>query len=131
MAISQAVVRTFRKDDGGMAWDEAFKRASSYFLWLVVWSFLAELILVTGVVIMTWGLDDLASRKAGVALGIGLIMGGGALVTVTAVAVWIKATTDAVADHVEQRLVARLGNPPGPVERSHGPWSHLLKMHVE
>ncbi len=90
----------------GMPWGEAFGRASRYLVWLIMWAFLSEGLLVGGVIFLTWGIEDFESRKASVALGIGLLVWGLGLMTVTGIALWIKASTDALADHVERRIVA-------------------------
>ena len=123
MTISQAVTRAFRKDARGMPWSEAFERASSYLVWLVIWSFMAEGILVAGVMFISWALGDFETRKAGLSLGIALVMGGGAMMTVTTIAVWIKASTDALADHVEQRIGSRLGQRSAEVAPANGNYS--------
>ena len=92
----------------GMAWGEAFRRASNYVVRLIMWAFLSEILLIAGVLFLSWGLEDLEARKAAFAAGIGLLGWGVALLTVTGIAVWIKASTDAVTDHVEGRTLASL-----------------------
>ena len=111
VAIGGVVRKALLTERVGMPWSEAFARASTYLVWMVVWSLLAEVVLVTGLLFISWGLEDTESRKAGMVLGVGLMVGGAALMTVSALAAWIKASTDAIADHVEERLGSRRVRP--------------------
>ena len=100
----------FQLNSQGMTWAEAFRRASHYFAWVMIWGVLAEVVLIAGVMFLGWGLQEFEGRRLAVGLGIGLLVWGVAILTATSIAVWIKASTDAVADSVEKRTVARQGS---------------------
>ena len=97
----------FQLNSQGMTWAEAFRRASHYFAWVMIWGILAGVVLIAGVMFLGWGLQEFEGRRAAVGVGIGLLVWGAAILTATSIAVWIKASTDAVADSVEKRTVAR------------------------
>ena len=97
-----------------MPWSEAFRRASNNLLRLILWAFLAEIVMAAGVVFIGSALEELEARRAAMVLGIGLALWGWALISGTGLAVWLKATTDAVADHVEDRIAPYLGRVPRP-----------------
>ena len=121
MTIDQAVAKALGKGPDYMLWNEAFRRATNCLVWLVIWSLVAESVLVAGVAFIGWGVQDFEARKAGLALGVGMVMGGGAMMILTGMAVWIKASTDSVADHVVRRMTAKLRDLPSEVPASYRP----------
>ncbi len=88
--VSDTSSNPFREGEKGTLRREASGRASSYLFWMIILSFLAELILIDGVVLLKWRVEDFVSREAAVALGIGLVVMGGVLLTITCITVWIK-----------------------------------------
>ena len=106
MAVIKIRVRAFRRNPNGMPWGEAFERTSNHFVWLVIWSLVFEIVLIPGALIISWGLDDVESRKAALALGIGLIVWSLVSMVFIGMGVWLKASTDTVAENVEKRIAA-------------------------
>ena len=109
--------------------NEAFRRATNCLVWLVIWSLVAESVLVAGVAFISWGVQDFEARTAGLALGVGMVMGGGAMMILTGMAVWIKASTDSVADHVVRRMTAKLGDLPSEAPASYRPNDASINGH--
>ena len=91
MATTERVSEPFREDVRAMPWGQALKRASNYFGWLITWAFLSEVIMVSGVMLVRWGVNDVEGTRAGTAFGVGLVICGLAMLTLTNIAIWIKA----------------------------------------
>ena len=94
---------------GGMQWGEAFRKASYCIRSVFVWALLAEVIVVAGACLLGWGLRDHEARGHAIYLGGGLMAWGGVMTVVIGVAVWIKVSTDSVAEHVVRRAMASRG----------------------
>ena len=129
MTIDQAVAKALGKGPDYMPWNEVFRRATNCLVWLVIWSLVAESVLVAGVAFISWGVQDFEARTAGLALGVGMVMGGGAMMILTGMAVWIKASTDSVADHVVRRMTAKLGDLPSEAPASYRPNDASINGH--
>ena len=82
----------------GNWWREGVSKASGYRAWQLVWSVFSVFIFVAGVMLIKWGLENIETREASLALGLGLATWGLVLILVTGIAVWIKASTNSL-DH--------------------------------
>jgi hypothetical protein len=88
-----------------MTWGEAFARAGGVVAALILWLILAGGMLVGGVGLLFWALDE---DNGGAAFFGGLIAFAGlVLLLLSGMAVWIKAISDAVTDNVERRLSSK------------------------
>ena len=94
-----------------MTWTEAMRRTSTYLLWFMAFAAVFELVLFAGAMSISWGLGDLGNRKEVFIVGVGLSILALGLIALTGLVVWIKTSTDVVADHVEERLRPTLSSP--------------------
>ena len=97
-------VRVLPRCSRGMPWTEAMRRTSTYLLWFIAFAAVFEVVLFAGAISISWALEDLGNRKEVFVVGVGLSILALGLMAVTGLAVWIKTSTDMVADHVEERL---------------------------
>jgi hypothetical protein len=87
-----------------MSWGEAFGRAFSHLLALLLWWFIGLLVVLFGSFLIGASFEE----GFGIAvLGAIFVLGGLMIWVLTSLAVFIKAMTDAIAHHVVMRLSKR------------------------
>lgn len=105
MAASETFDRTSQRSGEETAKVRPPTENPSYFVWFVLSALLAEVLLISGVIFIAWGLEDAGARPAGIGSGIGLALAGGALMAVTGMAVWVKSTPDPLAELGETSML--------------------------
>ena len=104
-----ATARLSRQETSPVPRRETFVRTSGYLIWLSVRAVVAEIILVAGVMLLSWGLKDVGAREAALVLSTVLILFGCAMLAYTSVVVWTKAGADEEMEGLRQAQRSQLG----------------------
>ena len=108
MATVETNARSSRQETSPVPRRETFVRTSGYLIWLSVWAVVAEIMLVAGVMLLSWGLKNVGAREGALAFSTVLIVFGCGMLAFTSIVVWMKAGADEEMERLRQAQRSQL-----------------------